>query len=103
MTAVLPDFRLVRPASVAEALAARAAAKGLVRFMAGGTDMIPAIRRGLVAPETVIDVSGIAELRGIAVEDGGLRIGAAVTLAEIESDPLILRHIAGLAEAAKAV
>ncbi len=102
MTVVLPDFRLVRPASVAEAMAARQG-EGLARFMAGGTDMIPAVRRGLVAPATLIDVSGIPELWGVAIENDALRIGAAATLAEIGADPLVSQHMPGLAEAAAAV
>lgn len=102
MTVALPDFRLVRPTSVADALAARQG-EGLARFMAGGTDLVPAVRRGLVAPATLIDVSGIAEMRGIGFEGDVLRIGAAATLAEIESDALVSRHLPGLAEAAAAV
>lgn len=96
----MPEFRTLRPASLAEALEARTAAPG-ARFIAGGTDLVPNIRRGIVAPETVIDLNGIAEMRMIeALEDGGIRIGAAVTLAELIDNARLAKAYPGLITAA---
>jgi 4-hydroxybenzoyl-CoA reductase subunit beta len=96
----LPAFRLIRPASVADALAARTA-EPEARYLAGGTDLVPNIRRGIAAPPALIDLTGIAELRAIASgDDGGLWIGAAVTLAELIEHPAVARGWPVLAAAA---
>jgi 4-hydroxybenzoyl-CoA reductase subunit beta len=95
----MPEFHTARPTTMAEALEIRAAEPD-ARFLAGGTDLIPNIRRGIVAPPTVIDLNGIAEMRNIEPLDGGLRIGAAVTLAELASDERVRTTYAGLNEAA---
>ena len=95
----MPEFHTARPTTMAEALAIRAAEPG-ARFLAGGTDLIPNIRRGIVAPPTVIDLNGIEEMRNIEPLDGGLRIGAAVTLAELAGDQRVKSAYAGLNEAA---
>ncbi|HYA66773.1 MAG TPA: FAD binding domain-containing protein, partial [Burkholderiaceae bacterium] len=74
----MPVFQLLRPTCVAEAVAARASAQS-ARFLAGGTDLLANMRRGLVASDTLIDLTAIAELRRIETDGGGLRIGAGVT------------------------
>jgi 4-hydroxybenzoyl-CoA reductase subunit beta len=98
----MPEFNTARPTTMAEALAIRAAEPG-ARFLGGGTDLIPNIRRGIVAPPKVIDLNGIAEMRNIEPLDGGLRIGAAVTLAELVADQRVRAAYAGLTEAAGGV
>jgi 4-hydroxybenzoyl-CoA reductase subunit beta len=98
---LLPPFRVEQPASVGAALAARRADPSS-RFVAGGTDLVPNLRRGLGAPASLIDVRGIAELRRIARAPDGLDIGAAVTLAELIDDPAIAAYPA-LAAAARSV
>lgn len=99
----MPEFTTRRPASLAEAFEARTAAPE-ARLIAGGTDLVPNIRRGIVAPEILIDVNGIAELRAIApLDGGGVRIGAAETLAELAEDPGIQGAYPGLVQAAQSV
>ncbi len=98
----MPEFRTARPATMAEAVAIKAAEPGS-RFLAGGTDLVPNIRRGIVAPPTVIDLAGIAEMRGIEPLAGGLRIGAAVTLAELAAHERVRTAYGGLAQAAGGV
>ncbi len=96
----MPEFRTIRPDTLTEALEARAAAPE-ARFLAGGTDLVPNIRRGIVAPETVIDLNGIEEIRGIeTTDDGGYSIGAAVTLAELIRDDRLAEAYPGLIAAA---
>ena len=95
----MPEFRTARPTTVAEAVAIRAAEPNS-RFLAGGTDLIPNIRRGIVAPPTVIDLAGIAEMRAIESLDGGLRIGATVTLAQLAADQRVRTAYGGLKQAA---
>ncbi len=98
----LPEFRLLRPHSITEALAARASSEG-ARFLAGGTDLLANMRHGLVSAETLIDLGGISELRQIAVDPSGLSIGAGVTLETLAESPLVAGEYAALAEAARSI
>jgi 4-hydroxybenzoyl-CoA reductase subunit beta len=99
----LPHFDLLRPKTVDEALALRRE-NPEAHLLAGGTDLIVNIRRGIVDLSTVIDLTGIAEIRGIArQDDGGLRIGAAVTLAELLEDRQLAGDYPALCEAAAEV
>lgn len=85
---VMTDFQLHRPATLAEAIAARRASPA-ARFLAGGTDLVANLRRGIGAPPELIDLTAVGELRGITVADGAIRIGAAVTLAALIADPRV--------------
>ena len=60
----LPEFRLLRPKAIDEVLRARLDEPDS-RLLGGGTDLIVNIRRGIVAPRTLIDLNGVAELRCI--------------------------------------
>jgi 4-hydroxybenzoyl-CoA reductase subunit beta len=98
----LPEFRLVRPASLDEMMRMRAAEPD-IRLLGGGTDLLVNIRRGIVAPAVLIDVSGVAELRRIAADAITLEIGAAVTLADLAAHPQVLAHHPVVAQAAASV
>ena len=98
----LPDFQLLRPTTAADAVAMRAA-NAASRYIAGGTDLLPNIRRGLAEPGVVIDLGGIAELAHIDFGTDALRIGAGTTLAAIAGDATIRARYTALAEAAEAV
>jgi 4-hydroxybenzoyl-CoA reductase subunit beta len=95
----LPQFDLVRPRTLPELVAARAA-HGDSRLIGGGTDLMVNIRRGIVAPPVLIDVNGVAELRGIKADAHGLEIGAAATLTEVAAHPDVARHYPVVAQAA---
>ena len=99
---VLPDFRLHRPTTVAEALAARSQGAE-ARYIAGGTDLLANVRRGLTPASALIDLSAIAELRQIERDAAGLHIGAGVTLAEIAEDAAIAADYPALSQAAASV
>jgi CO/xanthine dehydrogenase FAD-binding subunit len=63
-------------------------ADGTARVLAGGTDLLVQMRAGRVAPTLLVDIKHIPELRSIAPDSGGWRIGAAVTGMElIEHEP----------------
>lgn len=98
---VLPDFRTLRPASLDEAVAALAAEGA--RPLAGGTDLLPNLRRGLGAPGSLVDLTAVPGLDAVAERDGALRIGAAVTLETLAEHPAVLARFPVLAEAALAV
>ncbi|TDR85369.1 FAD binding domain-containing protein [Enterovirga rhinocerotis] len=94
-------FSYVRPATIAQALDAFAGADGAATYIAGGQSLVPAMALRLQAPELLIDIAHLAELRGIALdEDGGLRLGALTRHAEAHDDPLIAAHAPLLALAA---
>ena len=87
----------VRPASLAEAAAARAEG-GII--IAGGTDvMVKGRARGVYAGRTLVDVSKLEELRQVRERDGAVEIGAACTLAELCEHPLIAGKLPLLADA----
>jgi 4-hydroxybenzoyl-CoA reductase subunit beta len=98
----MPDFQYLRPSTAADAVAMRAA-NTASRYIAGGTDLLPNLRRGLVQADVVIDLGGIEELTHIEMGSDALRIGAGATLARIAGDAAIRGRFAALAEAAEAV
>ena len=100
MTEVLPEFRVVRPDSAQEAAAAHRDNEG-ARYLAGGTDLIPNVRRGIGEPDLLIDLGGIAELKKIEVGANGARIGAGVTLAHLALNAEIAAAYPAVITAAK--
>jgi 4-hydroxybenzoyl-CoA reductase subunit beta len=100
----LPQFRLLRPRTVEEAVAYLAKHAGNVRVLAGGTDLIPSMRQKLFEPEYVLDLGGVAELRGIRPQgNGAVEVGALTTLSTIEKSPYLRQHYPVLTEAAATV
>lgn len=93
-------FDYVRPATVAEALAAFAEAGGDASYIAGGQSLVPALALRLQAPERLIDIAHIPDLRGIDLREGWLRLGALTRHAEAHDHPLIAAHAPLLALAA---
>jgi 4-hydroxybenzoyl-CoA reductase subunit beta len=100
----LPQFRLLRPRVLDDALADLAKHSGNIRVLAGGTDLIPSMRQKLFEPEYVLDLRGVAELRGIRERsDGGVEIGALTALSAIEKSPYVRQHFSVLTQAAATV
>lgn len=98
----LPAFQLVRASNLSEVFAAQRTYPG-ARLLAGGTDLIAGLRRGIGEAKTLIDITGVPGLRDIALEPSDLRIGAAVPLERLSNDPLIALHAPALAQAARQV
>ena len=99
----LPEFKLLRPRTLAEAVEFLASHSD-AQIVAGGTDLIPSLKQRLFTPAYVIDIRRIAELRGIrAVPGQGTEIGALTTLTDIERSVHIRGHYPVLYEAAKTV
>lgn len=93
-------FAYARPTSLAEAHAAYAAADGDASYISGGQSLVPALAMRLQAPQVLIDLGAIADMRGVALEGETLRIGALTRHAEALSDPLIRAHAPLLTAAA---
>jgi 4-hydroxybenzoyl-CoA reductase subunit beta len=110
----LPQFKLLRPHSIEEAVdflakqtrvgAGDSPAQPSIRIIAGGTDLIPSMKQRLFEPEYVLDLRGVAAMRGIKPQtDGSVEIGALTTLRAIEHSELLRRHYPVLTEAAATV
>lgn len=98
----LPALELRRASSVAQAVG-WLAERDDARVIAGGTDLVANLRRGLGAPGVLVDVAGIAGFDAVAFGDDGMRLGAGVTVASLASDPRIAAALPALAQAAATV
>ncbi len=85
----LPKFEYHAPTSLSEAFDLLAKYNGKARVLAGGTDLLVSMKKREVLPEHLISLKGIADLRNIRDEKEGMKIGALVTLGEIEHSKLI--------------
>jgi 4-hydroxybenzoyl-CoA reductase subunit beta len=102
MSATVSDFQLAHPRNVEEAIAARQASQASC-FIAGGTDLVVNMRRGLGRPPLLIDLSRIDELAGIALSERGLRVGATATVAALARHSEVARRYRALSEAAQSI
>jgi carbon-monoxide dehydrogenase medium subunit len=93
-------FQYQRPASRSEAVSA---AGGDARFLAGGQSLIQSMKLRLSSSDTLIDLGGIADLKGITSEGGGLTIGAMTTHAQIADSAEVKRSAPWLAELAAGI
>ena len=123
----LPEFKLLRPRTVDEAIAllSKLASNSRnellqvlhdsggrelpslhlpIRIIAGGTDLIPSMKQRLFEPEFILDLRRVEALRGIKpLADGGVEIGALTTLRTIENSAFLKQHYSVLTEAAATV
>ncbi len=97
---MLPEFSLLMPRTLAEALAMLAEHAPDALPVAGATNLIPDMRGGRRRPRYLVNIAALPELQGIRQEDGHLVIGAAVTVAEVLDDPLVARLTPVLKDAA---
>jgi xanthine dehydrogenase YagS FAD-binding subunit len=100
---VMPVFELYQPVSVDDAikLLDRNGADAMV--LAGGLDNMDWLKDRLKKPKVVVDLSNIAELRGIKEVNGGLEIGAMTTLTEVVKHPVVREKYSILMDAAEHV
>lgn len=96
-------FEIALPASLDDCLRAVAEHAPDARVVAGGTDLLPQMKIGQVRPARVIDLSGVAVLRGLERVDGSVRIGSTVTARTLELSPLVRSTLPALAESAALV
>ena len=98
----MPNFRLHRPETVAEAVRLRSEEDN-ARYLAGGTDMMVNICRGIEAPGSLVDLTAIGELKQVHEDSGGLYIGAGVTLRQLATHHAVASQYPAVAQAAAAV
>ena len=87
------------PESIEAAVSLMANASGEARILAGGTDLLVQLRSGMVSPALVVDLKHVEETRVISAEDGGFRVGAAVSGAELNEHTEVKNAWPGVVEA----
>lgn len=93
------EFNVHKPGSVADAVAAlKSADDG--KYMAGGHTLIPTLKARLASPSDVVDLSNVAELKGIRQDGDAVVIGAMTTHAEVASSDVVRSQIPALAHLA---
>jgi hypothetical protein len=96
------DFAYRRPASLADAVnALKAASDG--KLLAGGMTLIPTLKQRLASPSDLIDLAGIAELKGIKTAGDMLTVGALATHAEVAAAAAVKQAIPALAALGDAI
>lgn len=96
----LPEFEYHAPSSIAEAASIMAQYGTNSCFIAGGTDLLLAMKKREVSPQHLVSLTGIASLIGISTNEAGdVRIGALTTLSEIERSDIVKRRSAALFDA----
>ena len=96
-------MRFEAPASVDAAVALLAEGGDGARVLAGGTDLLVQLRSGVVEPSMVVDIKRLPEVLEIAAEDGGFRVGAAVSGAELGEHAELKARWPGVVEAAELI
>jgi xanthine dehydrogenase YagS FAD-binding subunit len=96
-------FEYANPATVREAVGMLGARWGEVDVLAGGTDLLSLMKEHIATPQRVVNIKNIKELGTVKRHGEELRIGAAVTLDELERHPDIRRYFPVLAQAARGV
>lgn len=96
------EFSYHRPASVADAVALLASHED-AKLLAGGQTYLPTLKQRLAQPSDLIDLGGIAELKGIKEEAGGVTIGAMTRHADVAHSDVVKRVIPALAALAELI
>lgn len=96
------NFDWLTPTTVAEACQLAVQHGDDARFMAGGTALMLALRQRLVAPQALISLAGLSELKGLDWDEAeGLRIGALTLHDELAQHPAVIQHYPMLAHLAR--
>ena len=101
----LPKFEYLAPKTIAEALSLLSRYKERAKVIAGGTDVVPQLkRREIKAPQYIIDLKGIPGLDYIKYDEvGGLALGALATIHAVETSAIIQKKFSILFQAAQSM
>lgn len=98
---LLPRFEHHQPFTLEDACEIKAELGEKAQFLAGGTDLIVNMRKGVSTPKNVVALSRIESLKGVNESKGRLRLGACTTVDEIARSPRIASLFAALSSAAR--
>ena len=96
-------MRYEAPNSIESAVGLLAAERGQTYVLAGGTDLLVRLRSGFIEPDLIVDLKGIDRLNSIASENGGFRIGAAVSAAKLGEHEGVRKLWPGVVEAVELI
>lgn len=99
----MKSFEYAAPKTLKEAVGLLGDKWGETEILAGGTDLVTALKQHLTEPRRVVSLRNISELKGIEVEKSGLRIGAMTTLGGLAEDRHVKEHFPCLITAARGV
>jgi len=99
----MQPFEYANPKTVKEAVALLGSTWADAAVLAGGTDLLSLMKDFVMSPKRVVNIKGITELKGIAKTAAGLRIGAAATVDELMSSPLVRASYPSLLQAARGI
>jgi xanthine dehydrogenase YagS FAD-binding subunit len=99
----MPAFELFQPSSVADATKLLGEYGADAWVLAGGMDSFDWLKDRIKRPKAVVDLSGIAELRGVRKTPDGIEIGAMTTLTDVVNDPIVKKQYGLLAQGAELV
>jgi len=99
----MPAFELLQPNSITDAQKLLEQQGGDAWVLAGGMDSFDWLKDRIKRPKVVVDLSGIAELKGVRATADGIEIGAMTTLTEVVQHPVIREKYKLLAESAELV
>jgi CO/xanthine dehydrogenase FAD-binding subunit len=91
-------FELALPRNVDEVLHVLRERGPDAKLLAGGTDLLPQMKNGLLKPACVVDLSGVERVRALQADARGLRVGAAISARALERDAATQRTYTSLAE-----
>src|SRR5689334_16414433 len=98
----LPEFTLLRPRAIQEALEMLDRHRGEIQIVAGGTDLVPSMKQRLFAPRYLLDIKAIRDLAYIR-NGRGLEIGALATVESVADSPEVHWGFPVLAQAAATI
>jgi len=96
-------FSFVEPTSLDEVMRLLDAGQSRARLIAGGSDLLGELKDDVASYERLVSLAGVEDLRSIEEDSGGLRLGALVTVAQLEYEPRLQGPYRILAEAARSV
>jgi CO/xanthine dehydrogenase FAD-binding subunit len=97
---MIPEFDLLIPVSLQQALECMQADTRRANPLAGGTNLVVDMRSGRCSPGVLVNINDLPELHEVELCRGGLRIGSTVTIAELQTNPLVQKYCPVLVEAA---
>jgi len=97
------QFDYAAPTTVDEAVRELAAAGDDGKVLAGGQSLLPVLRMRLAAPDKIIDLGRVPELRGVREDGSDIVIGSMTTHYDVHRDPLVREHLALIALATATV
>ncbi len=99
----LPPFSYLEPTNLEGLLGLLSTYKSKAKMMAGGTDIVPLLKKRLVAPQLVVGLRAVKGFAGVRAKRGVVEIGSCTTLTELAADKLIKAALSGLHEAVRSV